>query len=225
MSADEPTAPGFSLRRWSQRKLDAARAAPAPAEPPVPAGPGAAPPDAAADTGASATQPAAAPSAEASASRPVGAAASDVAPLPPVESLTIDSDFTAFLQPKVDEALRRQALKQLFRDPRFNVMDGLDVYIDDYSKPDPISPEIVRQLVQARYIFDPPATRVNERGEVEDAPPEDAAAAVVPEAAEPPVVAALPPSPEPQDTEVPAEPGQPDTALPAQRDRSDPAPQ
>ena len=69
--------------------------------------------------------------------------------LPPVESLTIDSDFTAFLQPKVDETLKRQALKQLFRDPRFNVMDGLDVYIDDYSKPDPIAPEVVRQLVQA----------------------------------------------------------------------------
>jgi hypothetical protein len=55
--------------------------------------------------------------------------------LPPVESLTIDSDFSAFLQPEVDETLKRQALKQLFRDPHFNVMDGLDVYIDDYSNP------------------------------------------------------------------------------------------
>jgi hypothetical protein len=38
----------------------------------------------------------------------------------------------------VDESLRRKALKSLFQDPRFNVMDGLDVYIDDYSKPDPL---------------------------------------------------------------------------------------
>ena len=54
-------------------------------------------------------------------------------------------------------------------------MDGLDVYIDDYSKPDPIDPDIVKQMVQGRYIFDPPTTRVNERGEVEDVPPEEVA--------------------------------------------------
>jgi hypothetical protein len=100
--------------------------------------------------------------------------AEDPVALPPVESLTFESDFTAFLQPKVDEGLKRQALKQLFRDPRFNLMDGLDVYIDDYSLPDPISPEVVRGLMQARYIFDPPATRVNERGSVEDVPVTDA---------------------------------------------------
>ena len=97
--------------------------------------------------------------------------------LPPVESLTIDSDFSAFLQPKVDEALKRQALKQLFRDPRFNVMDGLDVYVGDYSQPDPIDPDVVRQMVQGRYIFDPPPTRVNAQGFVEDVPPEEVAAA------------------------------------------------
>jgi hypothetical protein len=90
--------------------------------------------------------------------------------LPPVESLTIESDFSAFMQPKVQETLRRRALKQLFRDPHFNVMDGLDVYIDDYSKPDPIPPEIVREMVQARYIFNPPATRINAQGHAEDVP-------------------------------------------------------
>ena len=29
-------------------------------------------------------------------------------------------------------------MKKLFSDPHFNVMDGLDTYIDDYGKPDPI---------------------------------------------------------------------------------------
>jgi hypothetical protein len=117
------------------------------------------------------------------------AAAAGTDSLPPVESLTIDSDFTAFLQPKVDEALKRRALKQLFRDPHFNVMDGLDVYIDDYTKPDPIPPEIVREMVQGRYIFDPPPTRINAQGHVEDIPPEELAAlerdanAATPEAA------------------------------------------
>ena len=96
--------------------------------------------------------------------------------LPPVESLTIASDFSAFMQPEVNEALKRRALKQLFRDPHFNVMDGLDVYIDDYSKPDPIPPEIVREMVQGRYIFDPPATRINAEGHVEDIPEEEIAA-------------------------------------------------
>ena len=43
-------------------------------------------------------------------------------------------------------------------------MDGLDVYIDDYSKPDPIAPDVVSKLMQARYIFNPPQTRVNEAG-------------------------------------------------------------
>jgi hypothetical protein len=160
MSADEPTAKGFSLKRWSQRKLDAARAVPEPA--PAATGVPVSPP-----AEANATPPLAASVSDATA--PVSGAAA----LPPVESLTIDSDFTAFLQPKVDETLKRQALKQLFRDPRFNVMDGLDVYIDDYSIPSPIAPDIVKQLVQGRYIFDPPKTRVNERGEVEDVPPDE----------------------------------------------------
>src|SRR6185503_11209402 len=54
--------------------------------------------------------------------------------LPPLEKLTFDSDYQAFFHPKVGEDVRRAALKKLFSDPRFNVMDGLDVYIDDYSK-------------------------------------------------------------------------------------------
>ena len=41
-----------------------------------------------------------------------GPAAAAPRPLPPVESLTIDSDFSAFLQPEVDETLKRAALKQ-----------------------------------------------------------------------------------------------------------------
>ena len=97
--------------------------------------------------------------------------------LPRLDALTIDSDYTPFMQAGVDENVKRSALKKLFSDPRFNVMDGLDVYIDDYSKPDPISPDIVRTLVQARYIFNPPPTRVNEHGYVEDVPATSATAA------------------------------------------------
>ena len=81
------------------------------------------------------------------------------------------------MRPHVDPALKRAALKKLVSDPRFNVMDGLDVYIDDYTKFEPLDAETARSLVSAKYIFDPPKTRVNERGEVEDVPPEEIEAA------------------------------------------------
>lgn len=78
----------------------------------------------------------------------------DPAPqLPKLDELTFDSDFRAFFHPRVDETLRRAALKKLFNDPRFNVMDGLDVYIDDYSKFEPIPEEMLKQLVQLRGIL------------------------------------------------------------------------
>jgi hypothetical protein len=108
------------------------------------------------------------------ASPPAGAAQSgqpqpgDQPALPDVTTLTFDSDFKPFLAPDVDEGTRRAALRKLFSDPHFNTMDGLDVYIDDYGKFEPVTPEILKQLRHARYMFDPPKTRVNEHGHVED---------------------------------------------------------
>jgi hypothetical protein len=75
------------------------------------------------------------------------------ADLPAIESLTPDSDFSPFMKPEVDARLRNQALKALFRDPGFNVMDGLDIYIDDYTRSDPIPEEMLRQLNQAKGLF------------------------------------------------------------------------
>ena len=73
--------------------------------------------------------------------------------LPRIEELTQDSDFRGFLHPKVDAKLRHAAMRKLFSDPHFNVMDGLDVYIDDYSKSDPIPPEMLAGLKQAQKIL------------------------------------------------------------------------
>ncbi len=160
MTDDDNASRAFSLKRWSQRKLEAARAVKDASAPPTASAVGATPT-------LDGTPPGALP-----ADRPV-----EPSTLPPIDSLDIESDFTAFLGPKVAEGVKRQALKQLFRDPHFNVMDGLDVYIDDYSRPDPIAPELVRKLAQARYIFDPPSTRVNADGVVEDVPPEELAKA------------------------------------------------
>jgi hypothetical protein len=141
------------LHRWSRRKHAVARdAAMAPAAP---------------------NDEHAVARSEPAVSSPVGnvASADPPPPLPPVESLTFESDFRAFLEPHVGENLKRQALRKLLHDPRFNVMDGLDVYIDDYSVPSPLEPDVMRGLAQARYIFEPPQTRVNAAGHVEDVPP------------------------------------------------------
>lgn len=72
-----------------------------------------------------------------------------------VARLTHDSDFTSFVASGVDEDIRRSAMKKLFSDPRFNVMDGLDVYIEDYNKFTPIPAAILAALNHARSLLDP----------------------------------------------------------------------
>lgn len=52
--------------------------------------------------------------------------------MPPLESLDENSDFSGFMSPRVSAALRKQALRKLFRSPKFNVISELDDYIDDY---------------------------------------------------------------------------------------------
>jgi hypothetical protein len=112
---------GF-LSRWSRRKLGKEAPAGAPADVP-------------------AAQPAAAPAGE---EQPAPE------PLPPVESLTPESDFKPFMRPEVDPGVKQAAMKQLFKDPQFNVMDGLDTYIEDYGVPDPIPESMMKTLYQAR---------------------------------------------------------------------------
>ncbi|GAB4181927.1 MAG: hypothetical protein Fur0039_26660 [Rhodocyclaceae bacterium] len=75
------------------------------------------------------------------------------APLPPPESLDFSSDYTAFLGAKVEESVKRAALGKLFRSAHFNEMDGLDVYIDDYSRSDPVPPEMLARLNQASELL------------------------------------------------------------------------
>jgi len=75
------------------------------------------------------------------------------AELPPVDKLTFDSDYRGFFHPKVDSKLRNMALRKLFSDPRFNVLDGLDIYIDDYSASDPLPAEMLGKLKQAQRIL------------------------------------------------------------------------
>lgn len=118
------------LSRWSRRKT-LAKSADREAAPPAP---GAAPP---------------APAAAAAQGAPA-----EPAPLPPVESLTPESDFAPFMAPEVDGDVRRKALRTLFTDPHFNTMDMLDVYVDDYSKPDPLPASWLDKLEQLSRLGD-----------------------------------------------------------------------
>jgi hypothetical protein len=195
---DERSPGGFSLSRWSRRKLEAARSGSAPtppAEPAPAASPGvSAAPATAANAGAAPGVRAAAAGSAASSSgaatldkrpapgAPAAVAATDStaadtrAPLPPIDSLGPDADYTGFFKPSVAPSLRNAALKKLFADPHFNVMDGLDTYIDDYSVHVPLGADEARGLVQARAILNPPRMRVNAQGHVEPVPPDVLAA-------------------------------------------------
>jgi hypothetical protein len=131
---------GF-LDRWSRRKAQARDGKPLP-EPlaalpdpePLP------PPDAGAPTAAAA------------------AAVRPAAPAPPpltlddVQALTPESNFTRFMASGVAPEVRNAAMKKLFADPHYNVMDGLDTYIDDYSRPDPIPASVLRRMAGADLL-------------------------------------------------------------------------
>jgi Protein of unknown function (DUF3306) len=77
-------------------------------------------------------------------------------PSPPtledVQALTPESDFSAFTGVNVSPEVSNAAMKKLFTDPHYNVMDGLDIYIDDYSKPDPMPLSMLRKLASAQFL-------------------------------------------------------------------------
>jgi hypothetical protein len=88
---------------------------------------------------------------------PPPAAPADPNALPPLESLTPHSDFSAFLRPGVEPGTRARALKTLFGDPALYPMDRLDVYIDDYSQPDPLPEGWLEKLNQYAALDSVPA--------------------------------------------------------------------
>ena len=95
--------------------------------------------------------------------------------LQPVEDLHgLESEYKDFLRPGVDESVRRSALKKLFHDPHFNQMDGLDTYIDDYTKADPIPEAMLKALNQAKGLVfereEEPAESETPAGASADAP-------------------------------------------------------
>lgn len=70
-----------------------------------------------------------------------------------VEKIDVKApDFSAFMRPDVDPAVQQAALKKMFSDPHFNVMDGLDIYIDDYTKSEPIPLDMLKRMRQSELL-------------------------------------------------------------------------
>jgi len=118
---------------------------------------------------------------------------SESLPLPTmadVASLTRQSDYARFVLPGVEPGVKNAALKKLFADPHFNIMDGLDTYIDDYGKPDPIPLSMLRSMNQSAVLglFDheaadpdlPPAAAASPDGDATLAVAQSAGAAPEP---------------------------------------------
>ena len=129
--------------RWSRRKVQVRSGEPLPPEPPAqPVAPVAAvvlPP---APDGVAAPAPAETPAEQ----PPPALTLDDVARLTP------ESDYSAFVARNVPADVRNAAVKKLFTDPHYNVMDGLDIYIDDYSKPSPITAAEMAKMVGAQFL-------------------------------------------------------------------------
>jgi hypothetical protein len=140
MANDESPA-GF-LSRWSRRKVDERAGRPLDeAKPIAPIAP----------------HVAAAPTVDLPVPKqPLAQAANqDVKPAPTLadaQQLTPESDFTDFMARGVAPDVKNAAMKKLFTDPHFNVMDRLDIYIDDYSQPDPLPMAMLRQMASAKTL-------------------------------------------------------------------------
>ncbi len=133
---------GGFLGRWSQRKRAAQAGRPLD-EPPAPV----------ADPAASDNKAKHPPATSAAETPPASLpAARDLPTLAEAQQLTPDSDFQPFMSQGVASEVRNAAMKKLFTDPHFNVMDGLDIYIGDYNTPDPLPPEMLRKMAGAQFL-------------------------------------------------------------------------
>jgi hypothetical protein len=100
--------------------------------------------------------------------------------LPPVDKLTPESDYSGFMHPKVEDALRRVALKKLFSgDPHFNLPDPFEAYSGDWTVGEPIPQEMLATLNQAQQLLFSDKKKEEERDPeknesklAQDAPPE-----------------------------------------------------
>ena len=73
--------------------------------------------------------------------------------LPATESLGFEADFSPFMQQGVDADTRRNALRKLFMTDHYRAMDGLDVYVEDYSRPALLTSDLLQTLDHAQALL------------------------------------------------------------------------
>ena len=100
--------------------------------------------------------------------------------LPPVDTLTTESEFSGFMHPKVGDALRRVALRKLFSDPHFNTPDPFEPFSGDWTVGEPISDEMMATLNQAKQLL-LGEEKKEEKEQQEEQPAEEAVAENKPE--------------------------------------------
>jgi hypothetical protein len=93
----------------------------------------------------------------------VAPAPATVPPLPPVDQLTPESDFSGFMNPKVEDALRRVALKKLFSDPHFNIPDPYEAYSGDWTGGEPIPEAMLASLEQMKALLKTPPAETSKK--------------------------------------------------------------
>jgi hypothetical protein len=92
-------------------------------------------------------------------------------PLPTEADLTKveqGGDIKAFMVDKVSAELKNKAFKALFSRPEFNVMDGLDIYIDDYSKFTPLSQEDIGKMTLSKQLLSRPDLELPKIGDIKE---------------------------------------------------------
>jgi hypothetical protein len=138
--------------RWSQRKQAVAKGLPVsePVAPPSSTGMPGAPGSSDLQQGTKASTPP--PDSGQAEARPHEVPAEPMPSLDDARTLTPDSDFQPFMRPGVSADVRNVAMKKLFADPHFNVMDGLDIYIGDYNTPDPLPAGMLEKMVGAQLL-------------------------------------------------------------------------
>ena len=68
------------------------------------------------------------------------------ADMPPIESLTASSDISGFLSKGVSAALRKAALRHVFRQSSYNVRDGLNDYDGDFTVFEPLGDTVTSDM-------------------------------------------------------------------------------
>ncbi len=77
----------------------------------------------------------------------------DAPALPPQAEWTPQTDFSGFMHPKVEDALRRVALKKLFSDPHFNAPDLFEPFSGDWTVGEPIPQAMLDSLEQVKTMM------------------------------------------------------------------------